>query len=362
MSALARHLEMLTRVEGPLSVARFMQETLGHPEHGVYAAKNPIGAAGHFTTAPEISQMFGELLGVWAIALWRSMGAPKRVVLAEMGPGRGTLMKDFLRAAKIDPEFRAAIRLHLVETSPTLAALQREALGETIEDIVTSIADLPFGPLILIANEVFDCLPVRQFQKTERGWCERLIDFDPERGGFCFVLAPEPGPAARLIPPAVAAAPLGSLAEVSPAALSLATAIAEAVAREGGGALLVDYGHAQSAPGETLQAIARHQKVDPLADPGSADLTAHVDFAALTAAATQAGGRVFGPIGQGEFLKRLGIEARAAQLKKVALNDPQRADIESALHRLTAPDQMGSLFKMLAVLHPRLPAPPGFAS
>lgn len=361
MSPLARHLELLTRLEGPLSVARFMQETLGHPEHGVYAAKNPIGAAGHFTTAPEISQMFGELLGVWAISLWRSMGAPQRVVLAEMGPGRGTLMKDFLRAAKIDAAFRAAIELYFVETSPTLARVQRDALGDALTDIVPRLDDLPYGPSILIANEVFDCLPVRQFQKTERGWCERLIDFDLHAGGFRFVLAPEPSAATRLIPPAVAAAPEGSLAEISPAALSLATAIAEHVLREGGGALIADYGHARSAPGETLQAISRHRKVDPLAGPGEADLTAHVDFEAIGRAAGETGAKIAGPVGQGDFLRALGIEARASALKASAKDEAARTGIDLALARLTRPDQMGSLFKMLSILHPRLPAPPGFA-
>jgi len=360
VSALARHLEALTRIEGPLSVARFMQEALGHPEHGAYASRNPIGAAGDFVTAPEISQMFGEMIGVWAIQLWRSMGAPGRVVLAEMGPGRGTLMKDFLRAAAIDPDFKAAIRVHLIETSPTLAALQRAALGDAIVDILPRFSDLPRGPLILIANELFDCLPVRQFQKTERGWCERLIDHDPHRGGFRFVLSPEPTPAAKLIPPTVAAAPIGALAEVSPAALALAGAIGAQVAGDGGGALIADYGHAQSAPGETLQALRRHAKVDPLADPGEADLTAHVDFDMLARAAREAGAAVRGPVGQGAFLRALGIEARAAALSKSA-NDAQRADIAAALHRLTAPDRMGSLFKMIALLDPRLPAPPGFA-
>jgi NADH dehydrogenase [ubiquinone] 1 alpha subcomplex assembly factor 7 len=360
VSALARHLEALTRIEGPLSVARFMQEALGHPEHGAYASRNPIGAAGDFVTAPEISQMFGELVGVWAIALWRSMGAPGRVVLAEMGPGRGTLMKDLLRAARIEPAFDSAIQVHLIETSPTLAKVQREALGGAIVEIVPRFSDLPFGPLILIANELFDCLPIRQFQKTERGWCERLVDHDPHRGGFRFVLSPEPTPAATLIPPIVARAPVGALAEVSPASLSLAGAIGAHVAREGGGALIADYGHAKSAPGETLQALRRHARVDPLEDPGEADLTAHVDFESLGRAAREAGAAIHGPVGQGAFLRALGIEARAAALSKSA-NDAQRAEIAAALQRLTAPERMGSLFKMIAFLDPRLPAPPGFA-
>ncbi|MBM3557060.1 MAG: class I SAM-dependent methyltransferase [Alphaproteobacteria bacterium] len=337
-----------------------MAEALAHPAHGAYTGRDPIGAKGDFVTAPEISQMFGELLAVWAIAVWRSMGAPGRFLLVEMGPGHGTLMSDFLRAAAIDPAFRAAIELHLIETSPRLRTQQREKLGAAIAGEAETIADLPPGPLVLIANEVLDCLPIRQFQKTERGWRERHVDLDEVTGGLRFVLSPEPTPAAALIPASVEDAPVGAIAEVCPAALSLARNLAERIAREGGAALFADYGPAQSGTGDSLQALRDHAFHPVLEDPGNADLTAHVDFARFAQAAEEGGALVSGPIGQGAFLEALGIRHRAATLRQSAKR-AQAADIDAALARLTAPEAMGTLFKMLAIRAPRLPPPPGFA-
>lgn len=300
MTTLNRHLRSLIATKGPLTVSEYMGLALGHPTLGYYRRQDPLGAAGDFITAPEISQMFGELIGLWAAVSWQQMGMPDPVRLVELGPGRGTLMADALRAAGQLPPFKAACRLHLVETSPALREVQASALANhgLTADIAwhDSIDQVPEGPAIVIANEFFDALPVRQFMRTADGWRERLIDVDPDReDGFRFVLGPPSPVASALIPQAVRNAAEGAIAEVCPAGLSIAAILGQRLTAQGGVALIVDYGHAFSAAGDTLQAVARHSYVDPLVAPGVADLTAHVDFQALARAATEQGAQTFGP-------------------------------------------------------------------
>lgn len=357
---LAERLRARIALEGPITVAAFMAEALAHPAHGYYMRGDPFGRGGDFTTAPEISQTFGELIGLWCADLWQRAGGPAPFRWIELGPGRGTLMADSWRAARMLPEFRSAAQVHLVEISPTLRELQRRTLAAGGLTDVTwhhSLADVPAGPFLLIANELFDALPIRQFVKTERGWRERLIAAGED--GFRFVLAAGEAPLAALLPDAIRAAPVGSVGEICPAAISLAAEIGRRAAAGPGAALIVDYGPAESGPGDTLQAVRRHRRHDPLADPGSADLTAHVDFATIARAAREAGACVHGPVTQGDFLRRLGIEARADALLRRATPE-QAAAIRSGCDRLIAADGMGTLFKALAVTHPAFPPPAGF--
>ena len=323
-----------------------MALALGHPEHGYYTTRDPFGAAGDFVTAPEVSQMFGELLGLWLAQVWADQGGPP-FVLAELGPGRGTLMRDALRAAARQPGFTAAARLWLVETSPALRATQAALLPEA--RWAARVEDLPEGPLFLLANEFLDALPIRQFQRVESLWREREVGPD----GFRW-RAPHPDAALDARFPLL---PDGAIAEVSPEAEAAAAHLGARIARDGGAALIVDYG-AWDGAGDTLQAVAGHAFADPLAAPGEADLTAHVRFRALAAAARPA--RAFGPAGQGAFLERLGITARAAVLARGRPAAVQAA-VAAAHRRLTHPDEMGTLFQALALLPREAPVPPGFA-
>jgi NADH dehydrogenase [ubiquinone] 1 alpha subcomplex assembly factor 7 len=279
-------------------------------------------------------------------------------LLAELGPGRGALIADLLRAARSIPGFLDAAALHLVEASPRLRERQRAALGGQRAEWHDDLAGLPDGPAILILNEFFDALPIIQLEKTPGGWHERLVDLDPA-GGFQFVRAPEASAASALVPPELAGAAPGSLIELSPASLSLAATIGARLAQQGGAALIVDYGPDESRLGPTLQALRRHARHDPLAEPGMADLTAHVDFASLARAAREAGALAHGPVPQGLFLERLGIRARADRLSANATR-AQAAGIRSALRRLIDPSEMGTLFKALTITHPDLPLPAGF--
>ena len=349
------------RLAGPISVAEYMAEALGHPTLGYYTTRDPLGAAGDFITAPEISQTFGELIGLWCAETWERMRRPDPVLLVELGPGRGTLMADALRALRrVAPAFRSALRLHLVETSPALRRLQAERLADASPVWHDRLADVPPGvPALVVANEFLDALPIRQFVRTGEGWRERQIGLDPAGAisRLAFAVAPVPTASLALIPADLRnAAPPGSLFEACPAALSIAGTIGARVVRDGGAALLIDYGHTASACGETLQAMRSHRYHDPLDAPGSADLTAHVDFAAVSRAAAETGARVWGPVPQGEFLRALGIEARAAMLLRRVTPD-QAAAIESGCRRLIDPAEMGTLFKALAIADPALPPP-----
>jgi NADH dehydrogenase [ubiquinone] 1 alpha subcomplex assembly factor 7 len=363
MTPLETELRRIIAADGPMSVATFMGLCLGHPVHGYYTTRDPFGRAGDFITAPEISQMFGELIGLWAAAVWQAMGMPARVALVELGPGRGTLMADALRAARVVPAFVAALDVHLIETSPVLQRCQQETLAAAGVPLAwhRDVTLVPRGRLIVIANEFFDALPVHQAVKTPSGWHERMVGIGAD-GRPAFALHPDPLPGfAAIVPEAVAGAPAGAVYEWR--SDHVATEIARRVAQDGSAALVIDYGHGESAPGETLQAAAGHGFADPLATPGEVDLTAHVDFAALARTARAAGARVHGPLTQGAFLRRLGIEARAAALR-VKATAAQVADIDAALARLSSPgrDAMGELFKAMAFADPGLGALPGFDS
>lgn len=355
MAGVEAGLKRLIAANGPITIAQFMTEALMHPEEGYYTTGAPFGAAGDFITAPEVSQMFGELLGLWAVDYWQRAGSPKPVNLVELGPGRGTLMADFLRAARTVPAFPEAATLHLVETSPRLKDQQQKTLADAplAPHWHDRLMDVPDGPMILIANEFFDCLPIQQFEFRQGAWRERRVGLD-ENGDFIFVLAPGTPPAPPEVPPEDSA-----IREISPAALSLMGEIAERIQANGGAALIIDYGYDRPGFGDTFQAVKGHAYADPLAEPGKADLTAHVDFGLLARTAREAGAAVFGPAPQGAFLENLGIETRARALKERA-DDRQRQEIDTALHRLTDGDQMGTLFKVLAVTSPEAPPPAGF--
>lgn len=326
----------------PLRLDAWMGACLAH----YYATRDPLGMAGDFTTAPEISQMFGELIGLWLAQVWADQGGGA-FVLAELGPGRGTLMRDALRAAACQPGFRDAADLRLVETSPALRAAQATALP--CARWVDRIEDLPDGPLLVVANEFLDALPIRQFQRTDAFWRERQVGAD----GF-FWSSPLPDPALDARFPDLVD---GAIAEISPQAEGTAAMLGARVAAQGGAALLVDYG-AWDGSGDTLQALRGHVPVDPLADPGEADLTAHVRFRPLAEAARPA--VAFGPTGQGAFLERLGITARANALARGRA--PAAVEAIAAAHRrLTHPEEMGSLFQVMALLPVGAPPPPGFA-
>ncbi len=308
-----------------------------------YARGAAFGQEGDFTTAPEMTQVFGECLGLWAAVTWQAMGAPARVALAELGPGRGTLMADALRAAReAMPGFAAALEVHFVETSAALREAQRARVPGAAWH--GSAETLPAIPAILLANEFLDALPIRQLVRRGGAWRERFVE------GGRFVELPtelDPGPA-----------PEGELREIGEPREAVAALLARRVASHGGAALLLDYGPAECAPGDTLQAVRGHAVADPLAEPGTVDVTAHVDFAALARAARVAGAGVFGPLPQGLFLSRLGLHARSALLAGAA---PGRAaTLMAAAHRLTAPEGMGRLFKALCLCHPALPRPAGF--
>ncbi|WP_114394287.1 class I SAM-dependent methyltransferase [Oleisolibacter albus] len=343
-------------LDGPLGVGDYMALCLGHPQHGYYTTRDPLGTAGDFTTAPEISQMFGELLGVWAAQCWLQMGQPAPVHLVELGPGRGTLMADALRATARIPGFHAALRLHLVETSPVLRQRQAAALRSVAPVWHDRLAEVPEGPLLLLANEFFDALPIRQFERGPLGWGERKVGLD-ETGALVWRLDRRPGDC--LVPPPLRPAPPGSVVERAPLGEAIAAEIGARLARCPGSALIVDYGYEGPALGDTLQAMRSHAFVPVLERPGEADLTAHVDFTALAGSARQAGAAAWGTRTQGDFLRRLGIDMRAAALKRVA-TPAQATDIELARHRLTGDDAMGRLFKVLALTSPALPAPAGF--
>lgn len=352
MKAFADQLRDLIALEGPIPVERYMSMCLRH----YYDTRDPLGAGGDFTTSPEISQMFGELIGLWMLEIWHAMGRPAPCRLIELGPGRGTLMADVLRASRLIPEFQSAVTVHLVETSSSLHERQRQALASSGFHITwhNRIEDVPEGPALLVANEFFDALPVRQFQATDRGWCERLVGLDGER--FVFGLKAEPETALGRPPHE------GAILEWPAASIDLMKGFSHRLANERGAALIIDYGYWGPAFGDTLQALKRHDFHDPLHEPGEADLTTHVDFHRLAEASMRDRVRIHGPATQGDFLDALGISARAAALKRGA-TPVQSADIDSALLRLTARQQtgMGELFKVLAITDADIEAVPGLA-
>lgn len=312
-----------------------------------YASRDPFR---EFTTGPEVSQAFGEILGLWVATVWESMGSPAPILLVELGPGRGTLMQDAMRAvAEVAPAFRDALRLHLVETSPRLRATQQKLLPGAEWHL--DWTDLPDGPMLLVANEFLDALPIRQFVHRGDGWTERFVQNNR------FVERPATAPARE--------APVGAIVEVCEPALTLAAELGARFAPDRsklapGAALFLDYGPATSAPGDSLQALSNGRPANPLADPGTADLSAHVDFQAFAAAARAHGASVFGPVPQGLFLTRLGLFQRLDRLSR-GRSPAQAALLLAGGRRLVEPDGMGQLFKALALTSPHTPTLPGFA-
>ena len=355
MTPLDRLIRRKIAASGPIPVADFMSLALNHPEHGYYGARDPLGRAGDFVTAPEISQIFGELVGLWAAATWLQMGSPPRLLLVECGPGRGTLMRDALRAGRLVEGFAQCVDLRLVETAAGLRRMQKAALSDARPRWHRSLDALPSGPMILIANEFLDALPVRQLVRTEDSWAERLVAH--REGRLEFVVGEDLPDGCALVPPSVGRAERGTVFEVSPTARAAAARIGKRLARDGGAALFVDYGHDRSAPGETLQAVRAHRPADPLSRAGETDLTAHVDFEAVSDSLRREGACVHGPITQRQFLRALGAEQRTERLAAAA--PPAKArEIRTATDRLTG--SMGALFKALAATAPGMAAPAGF--
>lgn len=334
---------------GPMSIAEYMTQCLLHPEHGYYTTHQPFGAQGDFITAPEISQMFGELIGLSIAQTWMDQGAPSPFCLAELGPGRGTLMADILRATKNVPDFHSSMHLILVEASPTLQKTQQKQLFEYDITWKNDVSSLPETPLFLIANEFFDCLPVKQFKRTEDGWHEQLIWTDGAQLQFVLgTVSPD-----QIFPDR----PVGSVIETSPSSAAIAQAIARHIAEYSGAAIFIDYG-GWGSDGDTLQALKNHKKIDPLEQSGNADLTTHVDFQALSDAM-----RPFVDcsdlISQGVLLERLGITQRAQTLA-TKLNEKALENHIEAHNRLTHPEKMGNLFKAIAITQKNTKKPAGF--
>ena len=356
---LSSYIATLIRARGPLTVARYMSESLNHPAWGYYARRNPLGRGGDFITAPEISQMFGELVTAWLIDCWTKMGQPDPVIIVELGPGRGTFISDFWRVAQMVPDFSRAINICLVETSPVLRDEQRKlvkSLGCANEvKWVESLNEVPEMPLLLIANEFFDALPVHQYIRFRGHWRERLGDINPNTGrGFCYVINSQTIPIPAMEEEEYA---LTDTLEVCPAGVFLAKEIGERLRRLPGASLIIDY--KSDLPGLSLQGVRSHSSVDPLANPGESDLSCSVDFRALSRAAGEAGARVHGPISQGKFLSALGIEQRAAALIKDSSQETAQVVLQSK-KRLIEPAFMGHSFGALAITSPEIRLVEGF--
>jgi NADH dehydrogenase [ubiquinone] 1 alpha subcomplex assembly factor 7 len=360
-SPLQSEIKKLIKSSGPMPVWRYMELCLTHPQHGYYVSRDPLGREGDFTTAPEVSQMFGELLGLWAASVWKAMGSPSLLRLVELGPGRGTMMADALRALRVLPPLYQMLNIHLIEINPVLRDKQKATLS-TARNISwhDNIDEVPDGPAIIFANEYFDVLPIHQAVRQETGWHERVVVLDTN-AKLVFDAAPDPLPRFEvLLPPLLRAAPVGAIFEWRPdnEIMKIATRIRD----QDGAALIIDYGHLRSEAGDTFQAIARHSFTDPLKAPGQADVTAHVDFQALVQAAEDMGARVHGPVTQGEFLTRLGIETRAVTLMAKASHEVSE-DISNALKRLVGGGRggMGEMFKVLGISDPQIAALPGLS-
>jgi NADH dehydrogenase [ubiquinone] 1 alpha subcomplex assembly factor 7 len=358
MTSLERQIIGLIAQEGPISVGRYMEMCLCH----YYANRDVFGPQGDFITAPEISQIFGELIGLWAANLWQIMEAPPAISLVELGPGRGTLMADALRAARVLPGFRAALRIHMLENSSALRGRQIKALEHELpspvwHEAIDGLLDAHRGkPMILIANEFLDALPIRQYQRRDRAWRERHVGLGND-GRLGFGLHPLP----VALTDAPANAPDGTIVERAEAAESVVVRIAAHIADNGGAALFIDYGSATSGFGDTLQAVKGHHPVDVFETPGEADLTAQVDFERMARAAQAAGAAIQPVAGQAAFLDALGIAARAERLCAKATPD-QATALLAGVARLTdtsSPTAMGALFKVLCIRHPSLPPLPG---
>ena len=326
--------KQLIAEHGPLPLDRYMALCLGHPKFGYYMTRDPFGAMGDFTTAPEISQVFGELLGVWCVAAWEAVGSPSPFGLVELGPGRGTLMADILRATSGMADFRAAAQVHLVEMSPVLQALQQDKLGDGVTWHL-AIDTLPDQPMIFVANEFFDALPVRQLVKRGGAWTERHVGL--QQGELALVEIPTPGLPGRG----------DGIYEVSPISMAIAEELGAKLAALGGAGLIIDYGHFKSAAGDTLQALKAHKSCGVLDYPGSSDLTAHVDFEALAKGFGAGGAEALTPMTQGKFLKAMGLDMRLQRLSQ-KLAGREAEEFVAGAARLVDDAQMGQLFKVIS--------------
>jgi NADH dehydrogenase [ubiquinone] 1 alpha subcomplex assembly factor 7 len=353
--SLAEQIDAQIRAAGPMSLATYMGLCLSHPRHGYYTTGRPIGAQGDFITAPEISQMFGELIGFFIVNLWQQMGEPKSFTLLELGPGRGTLMQDALRAASRAVGFENALHLQLFESNALLKGEQEKRLGRYSPYWATEIDSVSEDPLFVVANEFFDALPIRQYVRTDDGWHERLIGLRGEQRAFG--LSPTPI-AESAAPPEVHGAHSGEVLELSAAAAETMQRLARKVALQGGAVLAIDYGYPETQTGQTLQAVKAHAFADPLEAPGEADISAHVNFGVLGQAAKATGLAVAPLARQGEWLLKLGLGERAKSLARA--NPAEAANIARAVERLASPEQMGTLFKVFCA-HSRGLHPAGFA-
>jgi SAM-dependent MidA family methyltransferase len=349
-------IDMQIRTTGPMSIASYMGLCLTHPTKGYYKGADPLGARGDFITAPEISQMFGELIGFFFVNIWQQMGSPRAFTLMELGPGRGTLMADMLRVACRAEGFRDALDLRLFETNPALIAEQNARLEPYGPQWVDSFEKAGPGPLLVVANEFFDALPIRQFVRGKDGWHERMVGLSDSKRQFG--LNPTPIPMTAM-PESIVHAAENEVFEVGLANGEVMSRLGQIVSRQGGAILVIDYGYGHTQTGETLQAVRGHKYADVLAEPGEADLSAHVDFEALGNVAAKTGLAVHQLVTQGEWLVRMGIDERAKALS--GANPQLGAEIKAARDRLVAPAQMGELFKVFCAASPGL-VPAGFGS
>jgi len=363
MSKTAEKIRGLIQAEGAMPLDAYMQLALNDPDCGYYRTRNPLGRRGDFITAPEISQVFGELIGLWAVDFWQNSGQAELIHFVELGPGRATLTQDAMRAAQIVPPFCQTVKIEFVETSPVLrqqqAANMAQSANVTWHDDINS---LPKAPCIIIANEFFDALPIKQFIKTEKGWQERQVDWQNDKFVYTTKNCNLCDIDKVLNIAAYGAVQIGDVIEYNPIGQAIMAQSARHICTYGGALLVIDYGYSKPTAGDSLQAVKQHKPIDPLATPGEADLTAHVNFAALQTAAETEGAKTYGPSTQGQVLQQLGIEARFATLKQAHKKAGDKvAALIAAQHRLTAPEQMGALFKVLAITPPTAPIPAGFA-
>jgi SAM-dependent MidA family methyltransferase len=357
MNRLGEKIAGLIRTAGPISIADYMAICLFDPEDGYYTTREPFGVEGDFVTAPEVSQMFGELVAVWLVEAWQASNKPLPATIAEIGPGRGTLMKDMVRTiGRITPELAAAADFALIEASPRLMAVQQETLQDSGPAFSwhPTLDTLSGGPLFIVGNEIFDALPFRQFVRQGGKWLERAVGLDAA-GTFQFGIGTA-SLAADVLPAEAKNAPYGSIFEIAPAREAMMSAIAQRIAEHGGAGLFFDYGHLEPGFGDTFQAVRRHRSEGVLDNPGEADLTSHVDFSALAAVARSHGLETYQTT-QAGFLLGMGLLDRAGRLGQAA-DEAAREKITADVERLAGPDQMGELFKVLAILRPGATMPP----
>ncbi|WP_373089547.1 class I SAM-dependent methyltransferase [Sneathiella sp.] len=353
MNTLGQILKSRIDADGAISLHDYMQIALSHPEYGYYASKEPFGSGGDFITAPEISQMFGELIGLWCVDAWSKLGAPKKIHLVELGPGNGTLMADILRSARLAPQFLSAADIHLVENSDRLKRRQMKKLNTDAITWHSELPDFNDAPVLLIANEFFDALPIHQYKRQSGAWYERLVACNNLQ--FEYILSDTPSTLSY----SPISAKEGDIFETCPAAESIISKLGTLLFRSGGAALIIDYGAMAEEIGDSFQAVQGHRFCDPFSKPGEADLTAHVNFSNFVRIANSCKIRIDGPAYQGRFLQRLGIEARYSLLCRNATAE-QRDKLTSDLRRLVGTDEMGTLFKVLALSHKMSAAPEGF--